>query len=76
MRYIERFILHYWFPLTLGMFITAALVLVMLPIRGRFAIGGEWMFTPVLLAAHMLLRDHYKRKRRRERALRRHTSHA
>ena len=64
MKKARRFIRNYWFPLSLGMIVTGMLVLIMLPIRGHFALGGEIMFTPVFVAIHALLRDHYRRKRR------------
>ena len=61
----KRFIYNYWLPLFLGMTITAILVLTMAAKRGGFEIGSEFLVTPALLTAHYLLRDHYKRKRRR-----------
>ena len=76
MRIARRLIYYYWFPLTLGMLITTILVWVMLPVRGYFTFGGEFMITPALTMAHMMLRDHFKRKRRQERALRRNPSRA
>ena len=51
MRRLTLFILDYWWILCIGMLITVWLINVEYSRRGYFAIGGEWMVLPGLVAA-------------------------
>lgn len=71
MEKIARMIEIYWFPLTLGFLITAAVIQKMAEVRGGFAIGGEHLITPFLCMVHYALREAVKAQKRRKRHVRR-----
>lgn len=64
---IDRTIRRYWFPLTLGFTMSGIFVLAEVKIRGRFAIGGEWLFPAFFCIIHYFVREYYREKARRER---------
>lgn len=63
---LERTLVLYWLPITLGCIITGILVLVMAGKRGAFAIGGEWFIIPVFCYIHYMIRRHFREKARKE----------
>lgn len=50
LRNITIFLLDNWWVLCLGFLLTSWLIGVEYDRRGYFAIGGEWLITPALLA--------------------------
>lgn len=78
-RRIDYTLRCYWFPLTLGFLISGGLVIAERNIRGRFAIGGEWLFPVFLCIIHSFLRNYFRERARREKRnarVRRHTQTA
>lgn len=49
LRGVTIFILDNWWILCIGMLLTALAVSKEYDVRGEFAVGGEWLITPLLL---------------------------
>jgi len=60
LKAIYRTISNYWFPLSLGLVLTAIAVPQQIQIRGDFFIGGEWFITPVFCIIHYGIRQAVK----------------
>lgn len=66
-RSAERTVWCYWFPLTLGFVLSGIFTIVELKARGRFAIGGEWLFPIFLCLIHYYVRAYFRERARRKR---------
>lgn len=53
----KRFIMHYWFSLSLGMIATPFAIQYAYHDRGRLAFGGEYLVLPVMVMGAYLLKQ-------------------
>lgn len=58
-------ICRYWLPITLGFIVSGIFVLVEKDTRGKFAIGGEWLFPVWFCLIHYMARTYFREKKRR-----------
>jgi len=54
---MQKLLLRYWFPITLGLVLTAIAVQAAYAERGGFYVGGEYLITPIACLIHYGLRE-------------------